>query len=501
MNEKTLIDFLSLSNPWWQGDRNFPLDRTHPIKRTDFYYLWQRRLLEEEALLICGPRGVGKSTVMYEIIRELLNIDRVTSNMMKQGGGEPHIIEPVMGKRILYISFEDPILKKFNLQDILTIYAKYVLQEDIAKLSGKIYAFFDEIQNIENWGDQIKAIYDRNFGIKFFITGSSSVALKNESAKAARRLSSYSMHPLKFLDFMRFKITDSKFSEIMKIIKKVRWEILEAVKNNNPQKVYDNFIELYLGLKPWQTQVELGFKEYIIKGGYPKYVNEGDLQKISSKLNETFKLGFHKDLVLGGNIGDPKGMENLTTYIASISSSETSYNSLIENTRAASNSDHMRKYLYHLQTSFLVEESNKYSPSIKKQVRGFKIYLVDIAIRNMLQGVLNKLFESDTTQQGLTLETLIFEHSLRLFHKMRGAYPMQYWKGSRDQEVDIVLQLNGVGLPIEVKHSDEPSYQNLSGLKAFTKKYNVPGLVVCGKKLELKENIIFLPHWLYCIIC
>lgn len=495
MNEKTLIDFLMLGNTWWNNSRDFPIKRTPPTKRMDFYYLWQNRLPEEEALLIYGPRGVGKSTVMYEIIRELLGIEKVILNDKAV---------PVDNKRILFISFEDPILKKFSLQDILSIYAKYVLKEDISKLSSKIYVFFDEVQNIEDWGDQIKAIVNRDLNIKFFISGSSSVALKNEASKAARRLIAYSMHPLKFLDFMKFKFSgDDAFKNFIKIIKKIRWEIIESVKKNNSQQLYDKFLELYIAIKPWQTKIEIGFEEYLVKGGYPKFVNEQDLQKVSESLNQTFRFGFHKDLVLNGGIGDPKGMENLATYIASISSCETSYNSLIKNTNAATNSEHMRKYLYHLNSSFLTEESNKYSPSTKKQTRGFKIYFVDIALRNMLQGMLNSLLKSDSTQYGYALETLIFEHSLRLFHKVRINHPLQYWKGDRNKEVDIVLQLNGVGLPVEVKSSDEPSIGELSGLKSFIKKYDIPGLVVCGKKLELntKENIVFVPHWLYCMIC
>lgn len=492
MNEKTLIDFLSLGNLWWTNVEKFPLDRTHPIKRSDFYFLWSKKLQEEEALLIYGPRGVGKSTVMYEIIRELLGIQRVIPNNQ---------LENIEKNRILFVSFEDPVLKKFSLQNVLEIYSKYILGENILDLSKKVFVFFDEIQNVENWGDQIKAIVDRNLKIKLFISGSSSVSLKNESSKAARRLTSYSMHPLKFLDFMKFKIEDPQLGEITRMTKKTREAILETVKENNPQKLYEYFMSLYVAVKPLQTKVELGFQEYLIKGGYPKYVDETDFQKISTKLNETFKLGFHKDLVLGGGIGDPKGMENLTTYIASISSCETSYRGLIENTSAATNSIHMRKYLFHLESSFLTQQSNKYAPSVKKQVKGFKIYLVDIAIRNMLQGMLNSLLEADPMQRGYALETVIFDHSLRLFHKIRANHPLQYWKGDRGQEVDIVLQLNGVGLPIEVKSSDNPSYNDLQGLKAFTKKYNVPGIVVCGKKLELKENIVFLPHWLFCLIC
>jgi predicted AAA+ superfamily ATPase len=493
MNEKTLIDLLSLTNTWWTNERNFPLGKTYEIKRTDFHHIWRNHLLETEGLLISGPRGVGKSTVMFEIMKRLLGIDSSDSFSPT--------FEKVDKERILYISFEDPALKKFSLQEILMIYSKYILKQDINKIPKKVFVFFDEIQNIENWGDQVKSIIDKEYNLKFFITGSSSVALLNEASKAARRIKVYSMHPLKFFDFMRFKLKNPEFDKILANILGTRKKFLEAYKVRDTKKVYESFIALYASLKGWQTNLEIGFQEYLVKGGYPKYVNEDDYQKISSSLNETFRLGFHKDLVLGGGIGDPKAMETLTTYIASISSSETSYNSLIQNTNSAKNSYHMRRYLYHLETSYLVKDSQKFSPVTKKSFRGFKIYLNDIAIRNMLQGYLNKLLETDRSQYGLNLETAIFDHALRLFYKIRGNYPMQYWKGSRNQEVDIVLQLDGIGIPLEVKSSDEPSYNDLSGLKAFCKKYNVPGIVVCGKKLDLKENIIFVPHWLFTLIC
>ena len=287
----------------------------------------------------------------------------------------------------------------------------------------------------------------------------------------------------------------------MEKINSIRKNIFEAYKLKNSKKLYESFMDFYIFLKPWQTEIEIGFQDYLIKGGYPKYVKEKEFKKVSARLNETFKLGFHKDLVLGGGIGDPKAMENLTSYIASISSSETSYNSLMKNTGAAKNSEHMRKYLYHLETSYLIKESHKFNPIVKKNVRGFKIYLVDVAIRNMLQGFLNKLLETDKGQYGLSLETLIFDHSVRLFQKERPGHPIYYWKGNREQEVDIILQLNGMGIPIEVKSSDEPSYMGIPGLKSYCKKYNVPGMVVCGKKLELKNKIVFLPHWLFCLIC
>ena len=72
MNERTLIDMLALTNSWWSNSRNFPLEKTYPIKRTDFYVIKDKYLNEDEGLLICGSRGVGKSTVIYELMKKIL---------------------------------------------------------------------------------------------------------------------------------------------------------------------------------------------------------------------------------------------------------------------------------------------------------------------------------------------------------------------------------------------------------------------------------------------
>ena len=84
---------------------------------------------------------------------------------------------------------------------------------DISQLKEKIYIFFDEIQDIE-WGNQIKAIQNLNYPIKIFISGSSSISMTNEVSNAVRRVNFYSMHPLKFSDFLRYKINDKTFSKL-----------------------------------------------------------------------------------------------------------------------------------------------------------------------------------------------------------------------------------------------------------------------------------------------
>ncbi len=505
MNEKTIIDFFALQNKWWEDKKFFPFQRTKPFKRSDYYYLFKNKVDTEEAIVITGSRGVGKSTVLLEIIRSLLGFkDEIAGKEIALTKIEnPPEEGTVDKKRILYVTFEESSLKKITIIDILKIYAKYILRQDLSELNQKIYVFFDEIQNVEDWGTQIKLIQDLNYPIKIFLSGSSSVNMIHEASKAARRVDMYSMYPLKFSDYLRYKLNDEEFVKIMDKIKNFRVELFRLVKENDAGSIYESFLQYYAELKRWQTKIEIHFQEYLIKGGYPALLDmkEEDYQAGSQKLKDTFWLGFHKDLILAKGIGDPGGMISLTEYIASISSCETNYTSLMEHSGATSNTGMLKKYLYHLEKAHLVSISNRISNTQTKRGHSFKIYLNDIAIRNMLQGLMNELLLNNQVECGYAIETLIYDHALRLYFKVRPYMPLLYCKDKRtSKEVDVILKLNSHMLPIEVKKADSPNVSDVSGLRIFCKN-KIPGVVVCGKKIDIEENIVFIPHWLFALLC
>ena len=502
MNERTLIDFLGLQNKWWESKKQFPIHRINKFKRSDYAYLKDNLLYSEEATVITGPRGVGKSTILLEIIRKLLGYgDELGEKDDLNKIPLPPDQGNVNNRRIIYVTFEEESLQKIKITDVLKIYAKYVLKEDISQLSEKIYVFLDEIQNVNDWGTQIKIIQDLKYPIKIFISGSSSVNMLNESSKAARRVDVYPMYPLKFSDYVKYKINDKNLNNTINEFKKYRAEFFNSIEKNNPQQIYDKFLQTYIDLKTWQIKIELLFEEYIIKGGYPGLMKIDSYVRCATKLRNTFWLGFHKDLVLSKGIKNPKAVKELTEYVSSISSCETNNTSLMKKSKAASNQDTLKNYMYHLEQAFLIKESHRHSKDITRKSSSFKIYLVDIAIRNMLQSKMNELLLKDQTELGFALETLIFDHSSRLFHKIRPDAPLSYWKDSKSNlEVDIILKLNGHSLPIEVKKSDSPSLSDVRGLQSFCKD-DVTGIVVCGKRLSLEGNIIFVPHWLFTLLC
>ena len=151
---------LIFTNPWWNNEKinkQFLLGK----KRKEFNNIIER-IENKRILSIIGPRRVGKSTLIYQTINYLLEEQKIDS------------------KRILLFSGDDPSLffsQDDKLSDVLEIYFNEILEENISKLSSKVYIFIDEIHFIKNWQNYLKTYFDRKYNIKFIITGSSSMHL------------------------------------------------------------------------------------------------------------------------------------------------------------------------------------------------------------------------------------------------------------------------------------------------------------------------------------
>jgi len=117
-HEPDIMHAMRAQNPWWDG-RRVPEALAGSFHRRDFYTL--RRCLEnEEVLAIVGPRQVEKTTLMCQLLRELI-----------RAGVDP--------REILYFSFDYPYALQTlerPLSDILKVYHRYVLADPLARDPG-----------------------------------------------------------------------------------------------------------------------------------------------------------------------------------------------------------------------------------------------------------------------------------------------------------------------------------------------------------------------------
>jgi hypothetical protein len=120
---------------------------------------------------IIGARGVGKTTMILQHIKE--NLD---------------------SKKALYVSADDMYFGENKLVD---------LADDFYKNAGE-YLFIDEIHKYADWSRELKNIYDSFPDLKVVFTGSSVLDILKGSADLSRRAIIYKLQGLSFREYLKF---------------------------------------------------------------------------------------------------------------------------------------------------------------------------------------------------------------------------------------------------------------------------------------------------------
>ncbi|MEM2978621.1 MAG: ATP-binding protein [Candidatus Hadarchaeales archaeon] len=167
-------------NEWWFTGK-VRKELAPPFKRYAFKRL-AGTLRERQALLLVGPRRVGKSTLLYQTIEGLL--------------------EKVPPSNILYFSFDEEFRDP---AEVLGFYEKRILAKPFEE-AGRVYIFLDEVQYAPGWASTVKRFYDLYPNLKFILSGSSALPLSKEAMeKLAGRFFTVELGPLLFSEFLELR--------------------------------------------------------------------------------------------------------------------------------------------------------------------------------------------------------------------------------------------------------------------------------------------------------
>ena len=180
ISEEQIIKIMRQYNPWWKNPLSVK-NESKTQKRLAYYealnIIGQKTI--RRFLLLSGARRVGKTTIMYQIIEKLIN-------------------DGINPKNILYISFDNPMIKMVNSNEVLKIF------DSLYTTNGMKYIFFDEIQYAENWELWLKVIYDARKDICVVATGSASPVLeKGSSESGTGRWTVLKIPTLSFYEYCR----------------------------------------------------------------------------------------------------------------------------------------------------------------------------------------------------------------------------------------------------------------------------------------------------------
>ncbi len=339
-----VFEALSDWNPWWFKKDDL-LDELAGIERHDYRQVIDSIELKEITVLT-GVRRCGKSTLMYQMIRKLIN-------------------KGINPKSILFINFEDQSLNTLSLDEIYLEYRQKMNPNE------KAFIFLDEIQKKEEWGQWIRKKYDQKSDAKFVVSGSASKLLKKEfSTLLTGRIVAFEIMPLAFREFLEF----SKIKLDLDLLKK-------GVINTNNKSIIQNALNKYLE-----------------HGGFPRIFFVEDEEK-RLLLTNYFDDIIFKDISGRHNLKSQKPTE-LAKNLATNVTKSISLRGLRKATGLAYGQ--ITEYLSYYKEAYLFFEINHFSYSLKEQkTRPSKIYCIDNGMRN----VVAFKFSEDT---GKLAENIVF---------------------------------------------------------------------------------------------
>lgn len=168
-----LVQTLHQSNPWWRREPAppVPATRRHLVGQV-------RQRLEfgiTPIVAVPGPRGAGKTQMQLQIIRDLLH----------EGVPPHHIIRVPLDQVTVTDDMLDAILR---ITPWIERNITPVTFNVLAHQGQSAYLFFDEIQHIRNWSNQLMFLVD-NPAIKVVATGSSALRIEQGRDSLAGRMS------------------------------------------------------------------------------------------------------------------------------------------------------------------------------------------------------------------------------------------------------------------------------------------------------------------------
>ena len=456
-----IVERLRYENPWWVN-KQIPEVYSSMEKRL-YFSLFYPHVIEKNvrrALVLMGPRRVGKTVMLFHSIQQLLT-------------------ENVNPQKIFFVGIDNPIYVHLSLEDVLNLCKQSLNQEN---LNG-CYVYFDEIQYLKDWERHLKVLVDSYPKTKFIVSGSAAAALKWHSTESgAGRFTDFMLPPLTFQEYIHLK--------------------------NMNHLIYDGQISygynqisycLTHDIKAFNKQ----FVHYLNFGGYPEVVLSEKIQSDMGRYvkNDIVDKVLLRDLPSLYGIKDVQELNRFFTYIAYNTGNEFSYETMSK--ESGIQKDTLKKYLEYLEAAFLIKVLNKVDVTARrlKRITSFKVYLTNSSLRTAL---FSPISETDN-EMGNMVETAVLSQWM---HREKLDLTYARWKEGRNEgEVDLVLvddkkykPLWGVEIKWSNRYFEKPN--ELKSLIQFCKANNFRNTLVTtidqiGIKTIDSLSFSFLPASVY----
>jgi len=390
-------------NPWWRE----PF-RVVGYRDREVYGRLGAFLRQPQVVALTGLRRTGKTTLLLRMIEDAI-----------AGGRDP--------RDVLYFSFDE--FRDVRLREVLREY-EAATGRDLR--SGHRLVLLDELQKLEGWADQLKALYDAHKGrVKFVASGSESLFLRKGSKETlAGRLFEFRVDPLSFREYLGFR------------------------------GVAHEPVALY------ERELARHFDDFVRTQGFPELVGVAERAVVRKYLRESIveKVVF-RDLPGLLGIRDVSLLESVLNLLME-EPGQIVQTSELAGTLGVSRKT-LANYLAYLEQSFLVRKLYNYSTGRRKVERKLRRYYPAIVSPDLA-------FRDDDLSRSRVFEWAVVS-------QLRAEF---FWRDPYKNEVDVVLP-GRKPVPVEVKWGRVET----GGVEAFLRAFRVDAGVVVTRAEEGTRSV------------
>lgn len=391
------------------------LEKLEEFKDTDFVKVF------------LGMRRSGKTSLLHSWVDEL----------KKKG---------INSENIIFISFES---SKYNSIDNAKDLDNLIF-EKTKNIDGKLYLFFDEIQQVYQWEKSING-YRVDLDCDIYISGSNSKLLSGELAThLGGRYIIINVYPFSFKEVLKYKHEIEGF-------------------NLNKESI-QHFFEDY----------------YIKYGGMPSILPLKNDSSFKSALTDIYNSILLKDIISRYKINNIDLLKRYCKYMVDSvgqTYSSTKIKNYLKSNDIYTTQNTLLKYNDYLQNSFFILKCPRYDLKGKKTLKIYeKYYLMD-------HGFHHPLVENNKVWITRIIENIVYVELLRRGYTVNVGKLSEKDEENNSKEIDFVCEKEGKYVYIQVAYlllSDETIDREFSPFFRIPDKYDT--YVITADKFDFSQK-------------
>lgn len=457
--KEELTAILSQFNPWWRREKipDLPEWRRGIFREL---MLWIEKPPAQRALLLSGPRQIGKTTLLLQAIQQLIDTGVPPAN-------------------ILYATFDHPVCKLAGLDAVLEVW-----RELEPKVDGPEYLFLDEAQFIKNIGTWVKHQVDFFKTKRIIFTGSATPLIQIDQESGVGRWHTIRLSTLSFYEYLQIKkITLPAIPSISSLV-----DLFDMPRNE------------FIRMSESVNSLIGHFHEYLIRGGFPQTALVESITQSQKLLREDIvDKVLKRDMTALFGVRRILELEQMFIYLCMHDGGMQDTQTISKELGIAKPT--VQNFIDLLESAHLIYKLPPFGYG-KEVLRGKnKLYLGDPAIAPAIL-MKGKAILENADALGKCVETAVMGNLWS--HCASNHARFSYWRNPKDKEIDLIVEMGEGLLPIEVKYQSQlVKERDLIGLVEFCEeRISVKQGYVITKNAQdiglLQEKIMRIPAPLFC---